>query len=151
MTERGAGRPEKRDTCTVCTYIPPESVPRHANPLQPAETGVAPTPTPHNHLPPAIRPNDPPDASSLTSDCSWGGTWVEQHQRRQHTPPLLRATARGVERGCFGSTGLTRGRPPHNQDHELQGPMTMVNDTPPATSLMSNCSWGGLQVDRQRQ
>jgi hypothetical protein len=30
-------------------------------------------------------------------------------------------------------------------------PMTTMDDTPPAPSLTSNCSWGGLRVERQRQ
>jgi hypothetical protein len=29
-------------------------------------------------------------------------------------------------------------------------PPTTTNDTPPAPSLTSNCSWGGWQVERQR-
>ncbi|KAF8229551.1 hypothetical protein L208DRAFT_1480192 [Tricholoma matsutake] len=63
MTERGAGRPKKWDTCMVCTYVPHKSVPQHAN--QPTKAGVALTPAPHNHPPPTICLEDQPYPSSL--------------------------------------------------------------------------------------
>ncbi|KAF8223200.1 hypothetical protein L208DRAFT_1412239, partial [Tricholoma matsutake] len=47
--------------------------------------------------------NDKPPTSSLTSNCSWGGTWVERcpgaTTMTHHPPPASQATAHGVDHG----------------------------------------------------
>ena len=54
-----------------------------------------------------------------------------------HPPPASRATAHGVDCGWID-----------NDNDKQQGGRTRMNDnTPPAPSLMSSCSWGGLWVE----
>jgi hypothetical protein len=143
MTERAAGRPEKRDTCTVRTYAPPEPWPIMLTP--PTHRNRCGTDSrasqPRYHPPPAIHPDDPPDASSLTSDCSWGGI----------APTTTAHPATATSHCSWGGMGVLchkRGTTPPtgNQDHELRGPTTTMDDTPPAASLTSSCSWDGFRV-----
>jgi hypothetical protein len=71
MPERAAGRPDKRDTFTVRTYAPPEPWPVMLTPPPPAHRNGRGTDSR------ASQPRYyPPDASNLTSDCSWGGLGV---------------------------------------------------------------------------
>jgi hypothetical protein len=73
------------------------------------------------------RANDTPPAPSPTSNCSWGGSWVERCQCQHrpmttttyHPPPAPRATAHGVDRGWNddrkqggGARGKTTQHPP---------------------------------------
>jgi hypothetical protein len=90
--------------------------------------------------------NGTPPTSSLTSNCSWGGSWVEQRQRQRraqqqpqtthHPPPAPRATARGVDRGWNNAQSTMEG-----------GQCNERHTTRP--SLTSNCSWGGSWVERR--
>jgi hypothetical protein len=53
--------------------------------------------------------------------------------------------AHAVEQGVLWEYRTTN--PNKQPDHQLQGPMTMMDNTPPASNLMSNCSWGGWWVE----
>ena len=77
------------------------------------------------------------DASPISK-----GPW--QQQTIQH----LQATACRVDHGCllFLTMTMEMGRVT-NHNH---GSMT-VNNTPSVPSLMSNCLWGGSQVEQQQQ
>jgi hypothetical protein len=108
MMERGAGKPEKRDTCTVRTYAPPNLcyVTLTPPPNSPKQALYQP-----QHL--TTTTDRPAPASTPACNCSLGGSWVlrpydgvGQRQDASTThqpPPVSRATARGVDHGSNGA------------------------------------------------
>jgi hypothetical protein len=130
-----------------------------------------------NDTPPTPPPHEPLLVGWIAGGMMEGRENNHNNARMtHHPPPASRATARGVDRGwndgrwkgvrttaamaaMHGHRGtrpwphgrllvgwISGGRMENGREEEQR--QQCVNDTPPAPSLMSNCSWGGSWVEQ---